>query len=67
MFYFLTLMGWAVFDAYSGFTLFVLWVCHSLCTPSRHSKTKSDSPNAHDDGSAVADTVRRYVGGPNDA
>jgi hypothetical protein len=45
MFYFLTFMGWAVFDAYSGFTLLILWVCHSLCTPSTPSKTESYSPN----------------------
>jgi hypothetical protein len=45
MFYFLTFLGWAVFDAYSGFTLFILWVCHLLCTPDAPRKDKSDSPN----------------------
>ena len=33
MFYILTFLGWFTFDAYSGFTLFVLWVCYSICAP----------------------------------
>ncbi len=32
MFHILTLLGWCVFDAYSGFTLIVLWICYGLCT-----------------------------------
>ena len=33
MFCFLTFLGWAVFDAYTGFTLVVIWVCYLLYAP----------------------------------
>jgi hypothetical protein len=31
MFFILTWLGWLVFDAYSGFTLIVLWICYAIC------------------------------------
>lgn len=36
MIYLLTFLGWAVFGAYSGFTLLVLWACLVCCTPDGH-------------------------------
>jgi hypothetical protein len=64
MFYVLAFLGWAVFDAYSGFTLFVLWMCHSLCTPDVPRKNKSDSPNAPGQSRpASGRTLDRVVGG----
>jgi hypothetical protein len=56
MFYVLAFLGWAVFDAYSGFTLFVLWMCHSLCTPDVPRKNKSDSPNVRVERTQKAET-----------
>ena len=44
MFYLATLIGWLVFNAYSGFTMFVLWVCYSVSVDAaKHDAARGDS------------------------